>query len=554
MKVPFFSITPVTRKRLRRFREIKRAWWSLVIVLAMFAVSLVSELVANDKPLYIRFEGESYFPVFKELGGALVNSLDHLPLLEVEVATIYPADTFTGNELLTRPDYKAISRLEAFAEGTGNWMLWPPVRSGPHEIVDPRYLELANEVEVSLVPEPHVGTVDIRDDDSISRALGAAWFFGVEDDRELRDATFTETWPLPVEIEQAIDRRLANEAAPAISREVENGQGQRAIFELSAFEPRDYAPRTVRLTIREPEQQENAQQLRFGPAGEPLEEPPSLYQQADESVRAEIVERVKQRFHGVVDPLRVSFGETRYRVRFEKEDYRTPFRPIRGHLLGIDSSGRDVFARLLYGLRIAMAFGIILVIVSFAIGIVFGAIQGYYGGLLDITTQRLIEIWSALPFLYIIILCGSVFGRSFMLLLLVYSVFQWIGISYYMRAEFLKLRKEQYVEAAKCLGVPTWKILFKHILPNAMVPIITFFPFSLVGAIGTLTALDFLGFGLPPGTPSWGELFAQAQEFSYAWWLVLYPFLILFIVILLWVFVGEGVRAAYDPRRYSRME
>jgi microcin C transport system permease protein len=181
-------------------------------------------------------------------------------------------------------------------------------------------------------------------------------------------------------------------------------------------------------------------------------------------------------------------------------------------------------------------------------------LQGYIGGKFDLRGQRGIEIWEALPFLYVMILMGSVFGPSFELLLIIYALFSWIGISYYMRGEFLKLRKQPFVEAAHCLGLSSARIMGRHILPNALVPVITFFPFSLVSAIGALSALDYLGFGLPPPTPSWGELFAQAQEFRYAWWLVLYPFLALFLVGLLGVFVGEGIRAAFDPRANTRYE
>ena len=176
-----------------------------------------------------------------------------------------------------------------------------------------------------------------------------------------------------------------------------------------------------------------------------------------------------------------------------------------------------------------------------------------FGGGVDITAQRLIEIWSAFPFLYIMILMGSVYGRSFYLLLFCYGIFNWIGISYFIRGEFLRLRGQAFVETAKCMGISSFKIMVKHILPNAMVPVITFFPFSLVGAIGALAALDYLGFGLPPPTPSWGELLFQAQQYRWAWWLILYPSLALFIVMLLGVFIGEGIRNAYDPKRYTRL-
>ena len=168
--------------------------------------------------------------------------------------------------------------------------------------------------------------------------------------------------------------------------------------------------------------------------------------------------------------------------------------------------------------------------------------------------QRLTEIWSALPFLYVMIFIGAALGRSFMLLLICYSLFNWIGVSYYMRAEFLRLRSRSFVEAARCQGLSAPRIILFHILPNGLTPLITLFPFSLIGAIGSLAALDFLGFGLPPLSPSWGELLQQARLFRWAWWLILFPSAALFIVMLLAVLVGEGLRDAFDPRQQSRME
>ena len=240
------------------------------------------------------------------------------------------------------------------------------------------------------------------------------------------------------------------------------------------------------------------------------------------------------------------------RLQCECEQVRYPFRPVPGHWFGIDDAGRDVLARILYGLRTALSFGFILVICSLTVGTAIGSLQGFLGGWVDVAGQRAIEIWSALPFLYIIILLGSIYGPSFWLMILCYALFNWIGISYYMRAEMLRLRKLPFVEAARCLGLPAWKIVVRHILPNAIVPLITFFPFSLVGAIGSLAALDYLGFGLPAQTPSLGQLLQQAQNLRWAWWLILYPSLALFVVMLLGVFVGEGVREAFDPKKQSR--
>ena len=231
-----------------------------------------------------------------------------------------------------------------------------------------------------------------------------------------------------------------------------------------------------------------------------------------------------------------------------------PFRPCKEHPFGIDAGGRDVYARVVHGMRIALLFGIILAASGMFIGLVVGAVEGYFGGKTDIAMQRFTEIWSAVPFLYVMIFIGSTMGRSFTILLVCYAIFNWIGVSYYMRAEFLRLRSRTFVEAAKVQGFSAARIIFGHILPNALTPLITLFPFLLMGAIGSLAALDFLGFGLPPMTPSCGELMNQAQQFRYAWWLILFPAVALFIVMLLTVLVGEGLRDAFDPRQKSKLE
>ena len=231
-----------------------------------------------------------------------------------------------------------------------------------------------------------------------------------------------------------------------------------------------------------------------------------------------------------------------------------PFRPVAEHPFGIDAGGRDVYARVVHGMRIALVFGLVLAFLGMLFGLVIGAIEGYFGGKTDICLQRFTEIWSAMPFLYVMIFIGSTMGRSFGVLMICYAIFNWIAVSYYMRAEFLRLRMRTFVEAAKVQGCSTARIIFVHILPNALTPLITLFPFLLMGAIGSLAALDFLGFGLPPMTPSCGELLAEAQQFRSAWWLILFPSAALFIVMLLTVLVGEGLRDAFDPRQESRLE
>lgn len=231
-----------------------------------------------------------------------------------------------------------------------------------------------------------------------------------------------------------------------------------------------------------------------------------------------------------------------------------PFAPCWAHPFGLDTAGRDVYTLVVHGMRIGLLFGLALAFSGMFIGLVVGSVEGYFGGLVDILGQRFTEIWSAIPFIYVMIFIGQTVGRSFGVLLICYAIFNWIGVSYYMRAEFLRLRMRTFVEAAKCQGFSARRIIFGHILPNALTPLITLFPFLLMGAIGSLAALDFLGFGLPPMTPSCGDLLKQATANPSAWWLIVFPSLALFIVMLLTVLVGEGLRDAFDPRQKSKLE
>ncbi len=231
-----------------------------------------------------------------------------------------------------------------------------------------------------------------------------------------------------------------------------------------------------------------------------------------------------------------------------------PFRPVPEHPFGIDAGGRDVYARVVHGMRIALLFGLALALSGMLFGLVVGAVEGYFGGWADIALQRFTEVWAAVPFLYVTIFVGSTVGRSFGVLLVCYAAFNWIAVSGYMRAEFLRLRRRPFVDAAKSGGISAVRIIFVHVLPNALTPLVTLFPFLLMGAIGSLAALDFLGFGLPPMTPSCGELLQEAQQFRFAWWLVVFPASALFVVMLLAVLVGEGLRDAFDPRRLSRLK
>ena len=227
-----------------------------------------------------------------------------------------------------------------------------------------------------------------------------------------------------------------------------------------------------------------------------------------------------------------------------------PSPPSTTNWLGTDDRGRDVLSRLLYGYRYGITFALCVWFFSYIIGSLLGALMGYFGGLIDITGQRFVEIMDALPFLIILITITTVIGRSFTFMVVFFSLFTWAGISLYMRAEFLRLRKRPFVEAGRSLGRSHWGLIAKHIFPNALNPIITFSPFALAGFIGSLAILDYLGFGLMPPTPSWGELLSQSEKhITTAWWLALFPSLALFSALLSLTFIGNGVRDAFDPKQ-----
>lgn len=227
----------------------------------------------------------------------------------------------------------------------------------------------------------------------------------------------------------------------------------------------------------------------------------------------------------------------------------SPAPPDAENLLGTDDRGRDLLARLLYGFRISVVFALIVTALCAAFGVLYGAIQGYFAGWTDIAMERASEIWSAMPTLYMLIIFSSLFAPSFWLLVVLLSMFSWLGIAAYVRAEFLKNRTLDYVRAAKALGQSDAKIMRRHILPNSLTPVVTLIPFEMAGAIGALTSLDFLGLGVPPDTPSLGELLNQGKTNLDAWWISLSTFVVLVITLLLLILIGDALRDALDPRK-----
>lgn len=236
------------------------------------------------------------------------------------------------------------------------------------------------------------------------------------------------------------------------------------------------------------------------------------------------------------------------------DDMSPPHRPslAKKHYLGTDVSGRDVLARLVYGFRIAIGFALLTMFLCFVIGVSFGSMMGYYGGRFDIISQRFIEIWSMVPTLYVIMIMVSVIRPNFMLFVGINVLFGWIGMTWYMRTMTYREKSREYVLAAQAQGASTFRIIFHHILPNTMVMIVTLAPFAIVANITQLTALDFLGLGLMPPTPSWGELLQQGKSNMEAYWILGSVVAAIVLVLTMVTFIGEGIREAFDPRQYTR--
>lgn len=259
-----------------------------------------------------------------------------------------------------------------------------------------------------------------------------------------------------------------------------------------------------------------------------------------------IQNNIKQNGWLIMPPIPYSFNTVDYYL-----DSATPSAPSKKHWLGTDEEGRDVLARILYGIRLSLIFALVLTFISSAIGIFVGAVQGYFGGKTDIILQRFIEIWDSLPQLFILIIIASVFLPTFLSLLVILLLFSWTGLTGMVRAEFLRLRNFEYVKAAQVLGVGNFRIIFRHILPNALVTSITFIPFIMAEAITSLSALDFLGLGLSQDYPSLGDLVRQGKDNLQAPWIGVSIFVVLSGLLSMLIFIGEGVRDVFDTRKNS---
>jgi ABC-type microcin C transport system permease subunit YejE len=456
----WITLDPVTRKRLQRFRQIKRGWYSFLILTAAIVLSVLAPFLAESRALIVSYQGQWFFPTFQHLPMSTFGQEPPPAWDTADIETEYRRlqHEWQAQRFLHQRDHAqaraagadaaALAAIDARYPGRDNWVLMPPIPWDPYQNDF-----WSNEILFE-----------------IQGALNAG-----------------DTRP----------RRVHRPPRPA------RGTGR-----------------------RHPRRPACGHAGRPGPVGHRQPGGPGA-----------------QRRHALHRPPGPGAAERR------------PM-PGRQHWLGTDSQGRDVASRLLYGFRISIFFALFLVLTGQVIGTVVGSLQGYLGGRFDLVSQRVIEVLISIPFLYVVIVLAALFQPSFWMLLAIMALFQWISITFFMRTEMYREKTREYCLAARSYGASHWRIVFRHLLPNCLTPLVTFTPFAVVGAIFALTGLDYLGYGLPAPTPSWGELIDQALQIENRskLWLTLAPFTALTVTLVLVVFIGESVREAFDPKRYARYE
>jgi len=452
----WLKLDPVTRRRLQRFRRIRRGYWSFLILATAMVLSIFAPFLAESRALLVWYEGRPHFPTFQFLEMATFGQEPPAGWNGREIETEYfrlqrewrvEREMYARGRAAAGDDAQKLAALEAKFPNRRNFVVMPPIPWNPYQ----------NDFSANeTLPE-------------IERALGSG-------DRDRAE-------------------RLARRDGLADLAEV-------------------IADGSVAALLADPARSPTGTLAGLARSG--------------------------------AMPSLAGLGTS------------PPHPPDAGrrHYLGTDAQGRDVAARLLYGFRISIFFALFLVLTAQVIGTVIGSLQGYLAGRFDIVSQRVIEVLIAIPGLYVVIILAALFQPNFWMLLAILALFQWIGITFFMRTEMYREKTREYCLAAKSYGASHLRIVFRHLLPNCLTPLVTFTPFAVVGAIFALTGLDYLGYGLPAPTPSWGELIDQALQTQNRdkLWLILAPFTALTVTLVLVVFIGESVREAFDPKQYARYE
>jgi ABC-type microcin C transport system permease subunit YejE len=452
----WIKLDPITRRRFAKFRQIKRGYYSLVILLTAIVLSIFAPYLAESRALLVLYQGKVFFPTFQFLNMATFHQTPPPAWATTDLETEYlrlqrewQAERYFYNreKAQTGRDAQKLAALNAKYPDRGNYVLMPMIPWNPYQS-DFWYNEILNDIQALLNAGDREGAERLARRDRLD---------------ELADAINGG----------AIDQILKDKKRSATGDLV----GLARSGTMASLSGLGSTPPT----------------------------PP---------------------------------------------DFR------RAHYFGTDAQGRDVASRLLYGFRISIFFALFLTFIGQVIGTIIGSLQGYFGGGLDIVSQRLIEVLISIPFLYVVIILAALIVPSFWVLLGIMAIFQWITITFYMRTEMYREKTREYCLAAKSYGASHWRIIFRHLLPNCLTPLVTFTPFAVVGAIFALTSLDYLGYGLPAPTPSWGELIDQALQLENRdkLWLTFAPFGAITLTLVLVVFIGESVREAFDPKQYAKYE
>ncbi|MCF7809942.1 ABC transporter permease subunit [bacterium] len=559
-----YSSESVMKKRLRKFRSIKRGYYSFIIIVSLYIISFFCPLLMNYKAWVVKYDGKLYFPIAKYRTTEFFHQDIH-------------------GEMLFKIDYMKQPGMFLAKLHTGS----DPVSEYLNTQLSPTTKDLANHYLSSLSVQDELLEVLRNDLDKISQK---------KIDFENKDFS-SEDYRAVID---DLQNKINNNPLPAdlFTFTIKLLSGEEPVYKYLkrefAYDTRNKLSEFINAEPLSPELQSSLvadvrrilkgeliyNEERF--AGIKLVSGTYTLLEKAKKVEGKDLIRLNRlvlgdAFRKEIELERI-YGEANYRLlkqQLKEENagnwalmplypygpYESllvpntepPNPPSREHWFGTDDRGRDVFVRLAYGFNVSISFSLCVLFISYLIGVSIGASLGYFGGRYDIIMQRFIEIWSALPFLYTVMIISSLVQPTFFLLVFIMMFVSWMGMTYFIRGEFYREKAKDYVHAAIAMGASDFTIVFKHILPNALTPVITFAPFAVVSGIGTLVGLDYLGFGLPPPTASWGEMIRQGMANIFSWWMVLFTFSLLFMTLLLVVFVGEAIREAFDPRTFSRL-
>ena len=503
----------ILKKRIRRFKSIKRGYYSLIILVSLYIISIIAPILISKEALMIcyangnydngeKFEDTNnngiydsselftdnynyYFPAFNKMFEGIIGPTYY-------EASFFGQDSIQGKKKYGAPHYRLLKK-KFKKENLGNYIVMPIYPFGPFE-------EVLSE----------------RDEPFNDRNKNGKW----DNAEKFEDTNNNAVWDDAEKFEDTNSNSVWDDAEKFIDH---NGNNKWDLAEIFM------------------DNNNNG-----------LWDKAELYTDTNNNGKWDKAEPFEDaNSNKTWDNHEMFIDENNNK---EYDEYYPATFPDSINILGTDNQGRDVFARLIYGLKVSLTFALVVTFFSYTLGTIVGGTLGYFGGKVDLFGLRLIEIFSALPFLFLMMILGQIFKPSIMLLAFMYMfIAGWIGISWYVRGEFYREKSKDYVSAAVSMGQSTWKIIIKHILPNALTPIITYAPFAVIGYISALVSLDFLGFGLQPPTPSWGELLVQGKANLQYWHLIVVPLSAIGVTLFLITFIGEAIREAFDPKVYSRL-